>query len=258
MSSHTPALGTVSTLGCPHCGSEDVRTSHRQSAGRFHTVYRCRSCKRHFKISTSRFAMLGTVLAAVAALVLIVMGVIWALNLQAARDSVSHAPVTLGPEVQADLDLARKGDADAQYRVGRYFWGRDDYHRGFQWIKAAAMKNAEAKYHLGLAFLAGRGTVQNYRSALEQFEEASRLGNLEAQYQLGIMYRDGLGVQRNRELAYTWLNVAAARGHLTAGQYRNRLSDLMSAEETNRAQEASMQELARMHAIAAEGASVRQ
>lgn len=258
MSSHSPAIRSMGTLSCPHCGSVDVRTSHRQPGGRFHTVYRCRGCKRRFKAPTSRYAMLGAVLAGVGAVVLIVLGALWAWNLQTPGDTASHSPAALGPEIQADLELARKGDAEAQYRVGRYYWSRDDYHRGFPWIKAAAAENAEAKYHLGLAFLAGRGTVQNYRSALEQFEEASRLGNLEAQYQLGMMHRDGLGVQRNRELAYTWLNVAAARGHLTAGQYRNRLSDLMSAEETNRAQEASMQELARMHAIGAEGAPVRQ
>jgi len=235
---------------CPSCGSTDVRISHKKSGDPFHRLYRCRSCRSHFKVKAPLTKPLLLVLG-----LAVLLALAATLALDRPEEQMTDPAVMVAPEMADDLELANKGDADAQYRMGMYHWGREDFHEAFPWFAKAAAKNAEAKYYLGVAYLGGHGTVQNFRSAFEQFEQCARLGNQDAQYQLGLMYRGGIGVEKSRELAYTWLNVAAAQGHVSAKEYRDRLSDLMSTEEVSRAQEASAQELKRLPVAATVAAS---
>ncbi len=150
-----------------------------------------------------------------------------------------------GPELSAaEIAQAQKGDAATQYKLGMQLWARLDYRKAFSWLKAAADRgHPEAIYQLGMAYLYGRGTIQNYKYALQRFEQAARLNNTEAQYLLGIMHRDGMGVPVNKPLAYAWLNVAASNGNEVAALERERMAVLMSAAEISRAQEMSLDTL---------------
>lgn len=231
---------TVASGGsCPHCGSTDVRKSHRRAGGLFSTTYRCRQCKRHFKVR----AYWGYGIIAAAALAALVGGV--SLGWFTSPDAIeeTHTLAQTAAEISpAELALAKKGDPAMQFKLGMQYWARLDYQNAFNWLKAAADRgHPDAIYQLGMAYLYGRGTLQNYKYAHQRFEQAARLNNSEAQYLLGIMHRDGMGVPLSRDLAYAWLNIAASNGNEVAALERERLATIMSPAEMSRAQEMSLQ-----------------
>lgn len=235
-------------IKCRHCGSTQVRPSRRSSGDPSHVTYRCQECKRHFKVGSGH-STLKIVVAGAAVFSLALIALVTLLYL-ANDDDVDYQPTVDMLDqtaIETKRQAARKGDAQSQYDLGWAHWQRGEYLEAFPLLKAAADKgHAEAEYRLGMAYLEGHGTVQNYRSALEQFTHAAQHAHLEAQYRLGLFYRDGLATPPSKESAYIWLNIAAARGHDQALQYRDKLTAAMSSDEINRAQEASAQTLAKL------------
>lgn len=234
-------------IACRHCGSTDVRPSHKAAHGMGHVVYRCRSCKQHFKVASGRSRlpmMLGV------SVFLLAVGVT-AVGFMARTDPSADDPpqaTTRDAQALARLrNLASQGDTQAQYDLGRSYWHQDEFSQALPWLKAAADRgHAQAQYLLGQAYQYGRGTVQNYRAAQEQFAKAAEQGHLEAEYELGIFQRDGLAGPPNKEAAYVWLNLAAAQGHADALILRDKLTMAMTGEEILRAQEASSAALKRL------------
>lgn len=227
-------------IKCRHCGSTQVRPSHRSSGEGARVTYRCQSCKRHFRVGSGPSRTRVFAGAALASLVLIGLATAL-LKDDAAEEGFSPrvGAAVGGALVKVQQDASR-GNPQAQYDLGWTYWQNAEYPKALPWLQAAADHgHVEAEYLLGMAYLNGRGTVQNFRLALEHFTTAAHESHLEAQYRLGIFYRDGLATPPNKESAYLWLNVAAARGHEEATQYRDKLATAMSAEEINRAQEAS-------------------
>jgi hypothetical protein len=227
---------------CRHCGSTDVRPSHKASGRTEYIIYRCRACKHHFKVVSSRprtQAMLS-----VGLFLLVVTGVVVSFFMGATPE-VEYAPRVDLQDTQTvakTQSAAKQGNPQAQYDLGLTHWHNENYQEALPLIRAAADRgHAEAQYLLGMAYMEGRGIVQNYRGAMEQFSKAAEQGHLESEYQMGIFYRDGLASPRNRETAYVWLNVAAAQGHAEALAQRERLTMIMTGEEILRAQEASTQ-----------------
>ncbi len=229
-------------IHCSHCGSADVRPSHKFTSSGHHVIYRCRACKHHFKVASAQPGF--QVIAGVGLFVLVVAGVAAVFILSATPEADSPLPAdTQDTQALAVAQAAAlRGDTEAQYRLGRAHWLREDHAQALGWIKAAAMKgHAEAQFLLGQAHFSGRGTVQNYDLAQEQFTLAAQQGHLEAQYQLGLLHRDGLASPPDKETAYVWFNLAAARGHADALILRDKLTLAMTSEQIDRAQEASAQ-----------------
>jgi hypothetical protein len=161
-------------------------------------------------------------------------------------DSQIHVAL---PQIQ---QKASRGDAQAQYELAWNHWQNADYQKAFPWLKTAAEQgHTEAEYLLGMAYLNGRGTVQNYRTAMELFNKSAQLGHMEAQYRLGILHRDGLAGPTDKESAYLWLNIAAAHGHEDALLFRDKLATAMGTEAITRAQEASTQTMNRINGVKA-------
>lgn len=118
-------------------------------------------------------------------------------------------PTVASPPVQTaqasrDHLLAERGDAFAQYRLGRFYSQRD-----------------------------GRQTPESinwYSKASTGLRRLAEAGNGEAMYVLGVMYAFGRGVKRDTEEARRWLiqavehQVAAARPVLT-GLEKHRLAE---------------------------------
>jgi len=234
-------------IKCPHCGSTQVRPSHKHAGDTVRMIYRCRACKRHFKIASPRSRL--KIFAGAALLVLLLIGLTAGLFLGKSSDPSPQPSIDISDDkmLASAQAAAKHGDPQAQYDLAWIYWKHADYPQALPWIKAAASRNnAEAENLLGMAYLKGYGTVQNFRAALEQFTKAAGHGHLEAQYQLGIFYRDGIGTPSNKELAYLWLNIAAARGHQEAPVLRDKLAMIMSVEELTRAQEASAQALTQL------------
>jgi uncharacterized protein len=86
--------------------------------------------------------------------------------------------------------------------------------------KLAVEENAEAIYHLGMAYHTGSQVDRDYEKALSYFEESARLGDPLGAYKLGCYY-DGQGegqVDRNVEKALKYKLIAAKAGYAQAQQ----------------------------------------
>jgi TPR repeat protein len=117
--------------------------------------------------------------------------------------------------------LADRGNAEAQYRVGRmYEFGQgvpQDKAQGIAWIrKAAAQNHADAQQELGVIYATGDGVKQDDGQAVAWFRKAAMQGDATAQYNLGLLYAKGQGVQKDYAQAIDWWRKAAMQGNADA------------------------------------------
>ena len=70
---------------------------------------------------------------------------------------------------------------------------------------------------------------------------AAEQGHAMAQNNLGVQYATGEGVPENYVFAYAWFNLAAAQGHESAQEAKDRVSRRMTNEQVARAQELSVE-----------------
>lgn len=217
-------------VACPHCGSEEVRQSHR--SWRFYcTTFRCRKCHRRFRVANRpRLALTG-----IAVGVVVVIGARHLQNLPVRTGAVPVTNIPAGPgPTSADTNML-------EYQVAARLWQEGDYPAAFEWFqKAAKQGSLAAHYELGKAYLYGRGIPQHFKLAAEHLLQAAQAGHVEAQYQLAQLYRNGQGVTQDLVHAYMWLNVAASSGHPWAANERDQLKVAMSAEEILQAQQMSL------------------
>lgn len=125
-------------------------------------------------------------------------------------------------DFEKDLELAKLGNAGAQFRVGAtYLNGSDeveiDYINAYAWLLRAAEQNhANALYNIGYMYLYGVGVPVNYIKAAEFFNKSKDNGFLPAWHILGIMYYDGAGVEKDIEKAKKYCQKAADGGYKPA------------------------------------------
>lgn len=110
--------------------------------------------------------------------------------------------------------LAKKGDADAQSKLGvllaRGLAGPRDLEAAEQWTRKAAEQGfAKAQYDLGALYLFGRGVNKDMNEALKWFGKGAEAGHPGAQVSYGIAKADGYGTPRDLKDARKWLNQAA-------------------------------------------------
>ena len=114
------------------------------------------------------------------------------------------------------LPLAKKGDADAQYKIGgQYHFGqgvKKDYEKALFWYsKAAEQGHARAQFSVGAAYDNGRAVVKDDAEAVKWYRKSAENGYSEGQYNLGTAYLFGNGVSKNYAEAEKWLLKAADR-----------------------------------------------
>jgi len=117
--------------------------------------------------------------------------------------------------------LAERGDAEAQYRIGRlYEFGKGypkDQAQGIAWIrKAAAQDHVDAQQELGFIYATGDGVKQDDVQAAAWFRKAATAGDAQAQYNLGLLYAKGAGVAKDYAQAIDWWRKAAVQGFADA------------------------------------------
>lgn len=113
--------------------------------------------------------------------------------------------------------LAERGDAEAQYRIGRmYAFGAGypkDMAQALAWYrKSAAQNNTAAQQELGFLYTTGDGVPKDDAEAVAWFQKAATLGNPTAQYNLGLMIAKGAGTRQDNAQAVAWWRKAAALG----------------------------------------------
>ena len=115
------------------------------------------------------------------------------------------------------LPLARNGNAEAQYRLGRLYENGLGTEQNpiiaVQWYRqAAAHGHASAQYNLGIMSAQGRGMPRDDTNAASYFLEAANQGHAKAQYHLGILYQTGRGVPQDPRKARYWFGRARSNG----------------------------------------------
>jgi hypothetical protein len=130
----------------------------------------------------------------------------------------STADRKLAEDAARYRQLADKGDANAEYELGRmYLWGRGvpkDYAQADYWYqKAAAQGSAKAEYTIGNLYYYGDGVVQSYSDALVWYRKAADQGDAMAEHALGHMNYRGNGVPQSYSEALAWYRKAAAQGN---------------------------------------------
>jgi len=96
---------------------------------------------------------------------------------------------------------------------------RQDYKTAFLCFQeAAASKDAEAQYRLGMLYEKGQGVRQDYDKAAYWYKKAVKQDHVLAQNALGFLYYNGKGVPRDLVISLALFNIAAARGNADAFQ----------------------------------------
>lgn len=103
--------------------------------------------------------------------------------------------------------------------------------------------DTEAQYQLGLAYLNGNDTIQDFEESAKWFELAAESNHALAQYQLGLIYKTRLGTDADLKKSYMWLNLSAAAGIDQAALARNKVMLSLSPEQLIQAQRASRERL---------------
>ena len=146
---------------------------------------------------------------------------------------------------------AEQGDAEAQYRFGRYESYNDE--QTVYWLqKAAEQGHIKAQFELALAYEKGKGitqdnekavywyrqvaerelteleidnaqfelnkdeTQENYDKRLTRYHQALKEMYVNAQFNLGYAYDSGEGITQDDEQAVYWYRKAAEQGHKRA------------------------------------------
>lgn len=155
------------------------------------------------------------------------------------------------PEFAALLAKAEKGDAQAQFEVGRkYLGGKNspllrDEPASLQWLRKAAAQNyAPAIFWVGLAYQDANGVKQDDAEAAKWLRRAADLKLADAQYAFGWYYVSGRGMERNMDEAMKLFQAAADQGDLDAAQslghfYRDGSVDKNPAEAEKWSQKAA-------------------
>jgi TPR repeat protein len=141
------------------------------------------------------------------------------------------------------LELAERGDVQAQYRLGRMLAeGTGATAPGtpaaVYWYRRAVEQDyAPAEYALGNVFLNGGDVPQDYGAARYWLQRAAGHGNTHAQVELGRMYEQGFGATPDRLMAYVWYDIAANRGDAAGSHARDRLAQSLSPAQLFEAQQ---------------------
>ena len=114
---------------------------------------------------------------------------------------------------------AGKGDAQAQFYLGKIAYFNRKYKVAIGWYeKSAIQKHAPSMINLAAICEHGLGNdgKPDYKLAKSLYHSASTLGHPSAWYNLACMYRDGKGGAKDDMKAFTLYSVASALGHADA------------------------------------------
>lgn len=143
---------------------------------------------------------------------MITFGLCLLLTLQA-----GNAPSGANRQLLAD---AEKGDAEAQFKLGRaYAEGLgvpiDHAKAVAQYRRAAEQGHALAQYGLAWSYFRGEGVDESDIEGFRWIRKAADQGSREAQFSLAEIYASGNhGVDEDQRLAFHWSHRAASQGYI--------------------------------------------
>ena len=134
-------------------------------------------------------------------------------------------------EMEKLSQMAEKGHAEAQFKLGRAFYAGKGSHRNPEqaalWYeKAAQQGHPEAQRALGAMYESGKGITKQPEKAVYWYEKAAAQGLARAQTNLGILHETGVGVAQNYDTARIWYEKAAIQGDARGQTYLGRIYEL--------------------------------
>lgn len=144
------------------------------------------------------------------------------------------------------LQEAEKGEASAQYVLGRLYWAKPsqsvfvarDPEKAVKWyIKAAEQGVVLAQSSLGYIYLFGEGIPKDYGESVKWFRKAAEQGDASGQIGLGLSYGNGKGVPEDLVEAYAWLNLASAKRAGNATELRDQFEKKLTPSQIKSAHE---------------------
>ena len=131
------------------------------------------------------------------------------------------SPVACIEEEIENLEtVAKQGNAYAQYRLARYYEGKEinqDLALAFYWMEQSAIQGyMYAQNHLGNMYYNGRGVTKDLDQAFYWYKRSAEQGYFLAQSNLANMYYQGKGIKRDKEMAFYWKKRSAKQGYATA------------------------------------------
>ena len=174
------------------------------------------------------------------------------LGCQSTVRQTTHDTAQQPTEYGVNRAKAEKGDAEAQYYIGKVNCDgefRKDYAQAIKWLTLSAdqgyekakillseiqdiaakqeaffqemktrAQNADAiaQYNLGTCYYSGQGTAQDLVEAVKWFHKAADQGVPLAQFNLGYCYYFGIGVTKDPVEAARWFREAAERDNANA------------------------------------------
>ncbi|HCC53716.1 MAG TPA: sel1 repeat family protein [Desulfobulbaceae bacterium] len=174
---------------------------------------------------------------------ILLLVIIWPLNVWAGfAEGIAAYERGYGKTARAELlPLAQRGEADAQYYLGRLYYYdvkgvRKDYRMSAKWFhRAARQGHAAAQYKLGGMYFSGRGVNPDDRKASKWWRLAGAQGHAEARNNLGAMFANGRGVPQSLIIAYALQTMAHANGNELAAENMRTKEILMSVAEIDTA-----------------------
>ncbi|MCF6765774.1 sel1 repeat family protein [Thiotrichales bacterium 19S3-7] len=119
------------------------------------------------------------------------------------------------------INLAKKGDTNAQYNLGYlYEHGlgvKGNYQKAIYWYRTSIKGgNNTALFNLARMYEHGLGVREDHQKAFQLYLKSAKLGYANSQLLLGSMYFLGKGINKNYEKAYFWYEKAAHQNNILA------------------------------------------
>ncbi len=129
--------------------------------------------------------------------------------------------VQAGDLFDLKMELAKKGDPEAQFNVGEMyeigFGVEQNIKEARYWVTRSANQNHEiAGFKLLYWDVEKKGLKGKNKAKVKELSKKAQQGNAQAQYHLGKMYAHGVGLNKNTDIAIDWLKKAALAGVIEA------------------------------------------
>lgn len=110
-------------------------------------------------------------------------------------------------------ESAKKGDANAQYKLAKYYYTCENYVEGRNLLdKLAKENNLAALRFLAQIYKDGIGVEKNPQTQFLMVKKAAETGDRSSQQEIGYMYLAGIGVDADPAKALPWYIKSAEQG----------------------------------------------
>lgn len=145
-----------------------------------------------------------------------------------------------GTDFKGIKQLAEKGDAEAQMKVGVMLSAglgvEQDRLEGLKWYqKSADQGYPEGEWNLAFVYIRGEIVPQDFKRAFDLMQKAADAGLADAQYDLGMMYLQGLALPApDQGKAEVWFRRASTQGHREAKKVLKELASVQPSTQENK------------------------